>query len=78
MRTTMLNGEVFINADNKVIKIEDLESTWCIAWISIFSLDTTRIDWYTEDFIDQYRSYDTTGKYTFPYLVRNSKMWTYK
>ena len=78
MRTTMLNGEVFINANNKVIKIGDLEGTWCVAWRSILVLDTSNIDWYAENFIDKYRSYDTTGKYTFPYLVRNPKMWTYK
>lgn len=78
MKTAMLDGEMRINSFIKVIKIEDLNGSWCVYSGSLFTIDTTSIDWFTSKTINQYKSYEVYTKITFPYLVRNPKMWTYK
>ena len=76
----MLDGELFAGVLTKTMRIEDLEGEWCVYSGSMFTLDTTILDWYSQEFIELYKSFNTNqkgNKLFLPYLIRNPKLWVY-
>ena len=78
MKSVVLEGEIFIGATTKTMRIDDLEGTRVIYSGSMFTFDTTCMNWYTQEFIEPYKTFNKLGAYIFPYLVRNKKCWWYE
>lgn len=78
MKSSVSKGKMLIAGTVKAIRIQSLNNY--IYSGSIFTFDTTLMDWYTREFLEQYKIYDSKikGIYTFPYLVKGERSLCYE
>lgn len=80
MKSIMTSGELNMNVIAKTIAIYDLNYKYLVEGSSLFTFDTTKMDWYTSEFIQEFKVF---GEFenpwvSVPYLLKNHYWSIYK